>query len=157
MKAKPKAMRQKLSPTSLLMYQDEFLHIEPKTPENADPTGDFEKKILIIIDDILPESEEHILLDKMLQATGLSLKDIYLLKITKKYNLLPYINKIRPDKIICFGAQLDTTSSIFSSTLYKATQINDIEVLVVNNLNKIISSSDAKQALWNGLKKLLSL
>ena len=150
-------MKAKLKVESLLIYQESLVCIDNQELEAFQPIGSFEKKVLIITDDIDAESEEQILLDKMLKATGLSTPDIYLLKLSHKNGLLPYINKIRPEKIICFGAQLNTASSTFSNSLYNIQEINDIQLLIVNNLNKIITSSEAKQALWNSLKKMFDL
>ncbi len=150
-------MKAKLKVENLLLYQESLISIDNQDINDYNVIGDFGKKILIITDDFKTESEEDTLLDKMLLATGLGHTDIYHLKVATKSNLLPYINKIKPEKIICFGAQLDTHATRFSSRLYSVSQINDIQVLIVHNLNKIISSEDAKKALWNSLKKLLNL
>lgn len=150
-------MKAKLKVENLLIYTEGLLSVQNEAVEAYKPEGAFEKNILIITDVIGKESEEHILLDKMLQATGLSLQDIYLLKLSEKSGLPAYIHKIKPERIICFGAHMDTNSTHYSKRLYKVQLINDIQLLIVNNLSKIITSSDAKQALWNGLKKMFTL
>jgi len=150
-------MKAKLKVENLLLYTESLVCVESKDFADYNILGDFGKKILIITDAFETGSEEDTLLDKMLLATKLGHSDIYHLKVDVKSNLLPLINKIKPEKIICFGAQLDTHATLFSSRLYKVSQINDIQILIVNNLHQIINSSDAKQALWNSLKKLLNL
>lgn len=147
-------MKAKLKVENLIIYQEGVIIIEN---QDFNPIGRFEKKVLLITDGIADESAEQQLLDKMLQATGLGYGDVYLLKLSDKKGLWAYINKIKPEKVICFGAHLDTHSSTFSKRLYKVQYINDIQLLIVNNLSKIIDTSDAKQALWNGLKKMFNL
>ncbi len=157
MKAKLKPSTEAFGSESLLIYKESLIAVDNKPVDEFTPSGKFGKKILIITDAIASDSEEQILLDKMLKATKLSMQDIFLLKIVEKKPLLPYINKIKPAKIICFGKQLDTENISFSNTLYNIIYINDIQLLVINNLNQIVTSSKAKQALWNGLKKMFDL
>lgn len=150
-------MKAKLKAESLLIYQDELIYPDNQEITDYNVLGDFGKKVLVITDAFDTGSEEDKLLDKMLIATGLGHTDIYHLKMEEKHNLLPYIHSIKPEQIICFGGHLDTHSSTFSSRLYKVQQINDIQILIAHNLDKIIASNDAKQALWNGLKKMFNL
>ena len=150
-------MNDKIKAANLFIYDEQLICPDNEGLSLPEPRGNFDKRILILTDTIEAESEEHILLDKMIAATGLNLTDIYHLSLAQKMPLLNYVRKIKPERIICFGNQLDTESAIYSNRLYKIQEVNDIQILNANFLSQICASSPAKQALWNGLKSMFSL
>jgi len=150
-------MKDKIKAANLIMYNELLITPDNEELSLPEPRGNFEKRILILSDIIEAESEEQVLLDKMITATGLNVSDIYHLSLAQNVSLTNYICKIKPERIICFGNQLDSASTVYSKRLYKVQLINDIQILNANFLSQICSSSPAKQALWNGLKSMFNL
>jgi hypothetical protein len=150
-------MKPNLIPSNMMIYQEALFEVSDDNLENYAVTGGFEKSILIITDIIQEESEEHILLNKMLSATKIELKDIYLLQLSVP-NLSPlFISKLKAKKVISFGTFLDNPSLRFSSSAYRLQDVNNIQFLTINKLSQIKDSSEMKQALWNGLKKMFNV
>lgn len=147
----------KLKPENLILYSEPLTAVSAPALDDLNYTGAFGKKILIITNTLAPESEEQILLDKMLHATQLRLDDIYHIQLAEARPLLPLVSKLKPTNIISFGGYLNSLSTVFSNRLYKVSQINDIQILMTHDLNKITGDNTLKQALWNGLKKMFDL
>lgn len=150
-------MNAKLQSENLILYSEGLTELTDIKLTDLAHTGEFGKKILIITNSIAVDSEEQILLDKMLKATSLSLADIYHIQLTEAQPMLRLISKLKPDHVLCFGGYLNSSSTNFSNKLYKPNKVNDIQILMTHGLHKIKDDNELKQALWNGLKKMFNL
>ncbi len=144
-----------IKPENLLIYTETLF--DSPSPQELNFVGNFEKKILLLTQVLTQGSEEEILLNKMLQATGLTTNDIYHSSIKESANLWPAIHSLKPEVILCFGGYLDSPSMQFINSLYQPLQIADYKILTAHKLELIIKESKLKQALWNGLKKIFNI
>ena len=149
-------MKAKLKSENLILYTETLVGTANTDLTSYHPAGNFTKRILILTDLLSANSDEQILLDKMLAATGNTTEDIYHIQLEKRLPLRLLID-LRPERVICFGGFINNESVSFANRLYKISQINDIQILMTHNLSKISDSNELKQALWNALKKMFDL
>ena len=91
-------------------------------------------------------AEGRALLQKILQAVGLSMEAVTIL-----HQPLLQVKSIgsRPRRVIYFGSGTD-------GPLYEPSRVDDVSVILSASLDQLQSDAAAKQKLWAGLKVLFA-
>lgn len=114
-------------------------------------------EILTIVLEEATGEEELALLDKILSATGIEKERFTTLSLKKASELLPQIQRIRPEMIIIFGLEPSPSIMSLSSQLYQAFEYNGYKILMSQSLRLLKTDANAKKQLWEGLQKFLAL
>ncbi len=110
--------------------------------------GGFDKKVLILIQDVSKEqikSEEEEFLLKIMGAVNLDLADIAILNIEEVTN---WQDLMDPDMVIGFGLKSSPIA------LYELHKLNECTHFYADSLSVIAENIGLKRQLWEGLKKM---
>ncbi|UJP64312.1 hypothetical protein [Mongoliitalea daihaiensis] len=119
--------------------------------------GNFEKGVLVIIDEVEFKSELKELLFKILGAVNCALKDIALVNASElEGTSIDSIQRINPSKIILFGKVAHDIMH-YREDLYKISVEDSIEFLFADQLSAINSNVTMKKSLWNQLQILFGI
>lgn len=144
----------------------EFLHIYNEILYTADGMpnpniqlkGDFQKKILIIVDAADFQTEQENLLMKMLGACKLTAQDYGIYLRTQAQALLPLTQTLHPEVLIAFGISADTPYFRLDKPLNKPFRFAECKMLMSQSLTELKSNDALKSELWTlGLKPLFGL
>lgn len=119
--------------------------------------GNFEKGVLIILDEPELRDELQDLLFKILGAVGCSLKDIALvLGRQLDGTTMDSIHDLSPSKVIMFGKVAHDIMH-YRDELYKIHVEDSIEFLFADDLSSIQTNVTMKKSLWNQLQILFGI
>ncbi|MGY6520582.1 MAG: hypothetical protein ACXIUD_02575 [Mongoliitalea sp.] len=119
--------------------------------------GNFEKGVMVIVDEAEIKAELQELLFKILGAVGCSLKDIALIKSNAlEGTSMESIQQLNPSKIILFGKVAHDIMH-YREELYKIHAEDSIEFLFADDLHAIATTVALKKSLWNQLQILFGI
>ncbi len=142
----------------LLYIYNETLYLNSDlNPENIQPKGGFEKKILVLLtaSDLIPDTE--LLLSKMLAACKLSEKDYFIINISQS-QVLETINQYQPETVLLFNLVLQSSAFNIHKEKNQPFRFAGRKYLLCDSLKAISSNPNLKSDLWTkGLKILFNL
>lgn len=141
----------------LVLNMDEVPEEEPSIPAQLTYEGNFEKGVLIILDEPELSSDLQEFLFKILGAVECSLKDIALV-LGKQLDgtSMDTIHHLSPSKVIMFG-KVPHDVMHYREELYKIHVEDSIEFLFADELSSIQTNVAMKKSLWNQLQILFGI
>ncbi len=151
-------MKDKLDPSSLLMFENSELIGDSLALESTIDSGFAAKKTWVIYKVLKDATAEKDFLNKLLLAVNLTVEDFAQIELENTTpNIWRLISSARPKRILCFGEFLTTPAIDLSNSFYKKLTINQIDILIGHELNEIMQHAEHKKALWSGLKKMFEI
>lgn len=140
---------------------DDSNHTEAQEAIESIPSiaykGNFEKGVLVIVDEVEIKAELQELLFKILGAVGCSLKDIALVTSAGlEGSSMESIQQLNPSKIILFGKVAHDIMH-YRDECYKIHSEDSIEFLFADDLHAIATTVALKKSLWNQLQILFGI
>jgi hypothetical protein len=141
-----------------LSLYTETLYQQDNSAEMIAAKGLFQKKICVIVlkTDFTPENEATLM--KIIANCNCTLDDCAIYTLTaKEQGAFDIACKIRPEKLILFGAHFSSDTTQLITEYYNLKKIGDMQVLMSETLTQLNTTVQHKHLLWAQLKLMFGI